>query len=149
MPHSEMDEVPDDPNHIACAPSYAPVSALDKLEQVPPLDTVLAESSFHALAEISRGQYGTNPDPVQQLTVAGGLLHSRERQELLRILDLPADNRSAEEIKLVVDLLTRYPTNVRAAACNISGFTASNPSTSSNCSRIAGPPLLKGYRSAC
>lgn len=98
----------DNNSELACAPSYAPVSALERLghDHVPPLDAVLAES-FHDLSERSKGLYGTAMDPAQQPTVAGGLIHSRERQGLQRILDLPAAERSPEEVKLVVDLLTR------------------------------------------
>lgn len=102
---------------LACAPSYAPVSALscNGQDHVPPLDTVLAENSFHYLAEGSNGLYGTRPDPTQQPTVVGGLIHSRERNELLRILELSATERTPEEVKLVVDLLTRCLLHASAA----------------------------------
>jgi len=109
---------------LACAPSYAPISGLDKAghEHVPPLDALLAEKSFHSLAEDSNGYYGTRPDPTQQPTVVGGFIQSREREELLRILELPASERRPEEVKLVVDLMARciaYQSKWRLS----SGFT--------------------------
>eukprot|EP00892_Ulva_mutabilis_P010327 jgi/Ulvmu1/7667/UM038_0096.1 len=98
-----------DASELRCAPSYAPVAQLDNpsCEHIPPLDTVLAEGSFHTLAEGSNGYYGTRPDPEQQPTVVGGLIHSRHREELLRILELPATDRSPEQVKNVVDLMAR------------------------------------------
>lgn len=140
---------------LACAPSYAPVSALDRngQDQIPPLDTVLAENSFHDLAEGSNGLYGTRPDSTQQPTVVGGLIHSRERHELLRILELSATERTPQEVKLVIDLLTRCHLNASTPPhcwfAMISAFWHSSSTSAPLETPAAGPHSLKDYTLVC